>query len=234
MFTYRSRFLFILWFFITSQAYAGPNILIPENIGLIPGGNIQVPIYIENYSDATIGFVFRLGYDNKMLLNPTIITDNTQSDGKQISYVICPSDRMGRYSVGVVSPFIYDNQENILLKIKFDVSSQATGDFADIGFVEPNDKTLVFRKNETGELAMIEADYFPIKQSDTECSSFMDINLDCCTDLEDIITLLKVISNSYNHNINLSADMNGNNKIDLTELILLLQDIAGFSHSQGK
>jgi hypothetical protein len=95
---------------------------------------LEVPVVLSGVSDEKIsGYILRLDYDDSVLTEPEISTDDTLSQGKHVEGAIPVDSLGGKYSVGLMLG-LNNITDGVLVKIKFKILNHFVA--SPIGFID--------------------------------------------------------------------------------------------------
>ncbi|CAN2042666.1 exported hypothetical protein [Candidatus Magnetomoraceae bacterium gMMP-15] len=130
-----------------SSETASLTVSLPTELQVVPGGEVEIPVFITGVKDKSIGaYAIRFDYDEKILSNPKIIDKGTLSEGNpNLQVYVPPSDGIGKLAVGIGFGFTLD-KDGILIKMKFKVSEDFTGTTT-MNFVSKNVNSVLSTAN---------------------------------------------------------------------------------------
>ena len=129
-------------------AAAQPVVTISSNIAASPGGKVTIPLNVTGVAGEDVGgYSVRLDYDTAVLSNPVVVKAGTLSATKTVQSVINPSDKIGKFSLGVSAAF-NPATDGVLVSVQFDVAANFTGTSA-IQIVSDNTKSTFFQADYT-------------------------------------------------------------------------------------
>jgi len=114
--------LIIMTGLLVNNAFSTPEISIPSDTVISSGTQIEIPIYIDEITGIDmVGYALRIDYSTTFLSNPSIITENTLSDGKNVQSGPPVDGLGGQYVITLFSGFSTAN-DGILVKLNLDVN----------------------------------------------------------------------------------------------------------------
>jgi hypothetical protein len=137
-----------LWItgFLFSHVSAMPLVSLPEQTIAAPGETIIIPIALSNLTSDGItidGYAMKIDFDDTILLNPEVVSENTLSAGNSNLMAGPSEDGIGKFTVAVFNNLKADT-DGTLVKLKFDIADSATGSYT-LNFKKINSKSILFK-----------------------------------------------------------------------------------------
>lgn len=196
------------------SAMSSPTVSLSQNLEQLHDGKVSLSVSLSGVSEQEniMGYFLRLDYDENMLSNPVPVLSNTLSeDYFHLIAVPVPKDGIGKLSSGIWLNAA-QSQNGTLIKIQFDPLPGFVNGRANMKFISLKQKTMVF----DDRFEKIEAAFIP-------CAG--DIDGNGLVNMTDAIVGLQILAGIKPAIIEQAADINGDQKTGLQEIVYILQSL---------